>query len=404
MNTDAAERISAPNYDEFQGDLEIWQAIHEAPESVLRVTMAHCDTDDPSQVIEGDSEQALDWAGRNMEALRESALTCEMERLLFVYEILDPSRPRTKQIGLGGLARTEEIRTATTPDGSIIRNEGVREPKARGRAKLVEGTRAIVGTVNLAIKDQSGVFAAALDRQVVGIPPHYEVTGNGRTTHRIWLITEPGAISRFQQLLVHEPEAYVADGNHRSAAAAMLGHENFLAVFFAADQMGISPYNRLLRLSETREFKRLTQVLDTSFKWGPAPSDGPFQPLATHEIGLYTKTDGWLRLVPRPEIFDPADASASIDHDIVQQHLFGPLGVDDAGDERLTFVGANKDAEWLEREVDSERADIAVTLPPVTMHQFINVCRQRRMMPPKSTWFEPKIRSGLVMVLLGDNP
>ena len=172
---------------EFQGDLELWQAIHEAPESVLRVTMAHCDTDDPSQIIEGDSVQALDWASRNMEALRESALTCERERLLFVYEIMDPNRPRTKQIGLGGMARTEEIRTAANPEGPIIRNEGIREPKARGRAKLVEATGAIVGTVNLAIEDQSGRFAAALDRQVGGIPPHYEVTGNGRTVHRIWL-------------------------------------------------------------------------------------------------------------------------------------------------------------------------------------------------------------------------
>jgi len=403
VNTDAAERISAPNYDEFQGDLEIWRAIHEAPESVLRVTMAHCDTDDPSQVIEGDSVQALDWASRNMGVLRETALTCEMERLLFVYEIMDPSRPGAKQIGLGGMARTEEIRTVANPNGPIIRNEGIREPKARGRAKLVEATRAIIGTVNLAIEDQSGVFVAALDRQVDGIPPHYEVAGNGRTIHRIWLITEPGAILRFQQLLADEPEAYVADGNHRSAAAAMLGHENFLTVFFAADQMGIAPYNRLLRLTERRRSKPLTQVLETTFKWAPAPSDGPFQPLTTHEIGLYTKLDGWLRLIPRSEIFDSANASASIDHAIVQQHLFTPLGVDDPGDERLTFVGANKDAAWLEREVDGGRADIAVTLPPVTMRQFINVCRQRRMMPPKSTWFEPKIRSGLVMVLLGDN-
>jgi uncharacterized protein (DUF1015 family) len=299
------------------------------------------------------------------------------------------------------MARTEEIRTVANPAGSIIRNEGIREPKARGRAKLVEATRAIIGTVNLAIEDQSGIFAATLDRQIVETAPDYEANGSGGTIHRIWLITEPGAISRLQQLLAQEPEAYVADGNHRSAAAAMLGHENFLTVFFPAEKMGISPYNRLLRLTETRKLKQLVNVLDTSFKWAPAPSDGPFQPLTTHEIGLYTKMDGWLRLIPRPEIFDPADAAASIDHDIVQQHLFTPLGVDDAGDERLTFVGANKDAAWLEREVHSGCADIAVTLPPVTMRQFIDVCRQRQMMPPKSTWFEPKIRSGLVMVLLG---
>ena len=72
----------------------------------------------------------------------------------------------------------------------------------------------------------------------------------------------------------------------------------------------------------------------------------------------------------------------------------------DPGDERLTFVGANKDSAWLQREVDEGRAAFAVTMPPVTMAQFIDVCRQGRMMPPKSTWFEPKIRSGLVMALI----
>jgi uncharacterized protein (DUF1015 family) len=109
----------------------------------------------------------------------------------------------------------------------------------------------------------------------------------------------------------------------------------------------------------------------------------------------------WWRLRPRPGTFDPKDAAQDIDADIVQHRLFADLlGIADARDERLTFVGNNHDAAWLQAQVDAQRFDCAVTLPAVTMKQFIRVCLQDRLMPPKSTWFEPKILSGLVMMLL----
>ena len=109
----------------------------------------------------------------------------------------------------------------------------------------------------------------------------------------------------------------------------------------------------------------------------------------------------WLRLRPLPGTFDPDDAAESIDSGIVQKNLFAHVfGIVDAGDLRLTFVGSNRDATWLQGEVDEERATYAVTLPAITTDEFIEVCRQNRQMPPKSTWFEPKVRSGLVMALL----
>jgi len=399
IDSDAAARISAPNYDEFQGDHEIWKAIQDAPDSVLRVTMAHCDADKIDAILVGDSEPVLARARSNFEALRSSPLTEERARLLFVYEIQDPSRPEIRQIGLGGMARTSEIRTDATPDGSIIRNEGVREPKARGRADLIEASNAIIGTVNNAVADETGKLPAALEAHADRREPDFRVTGALETVHRIWLVEEPGQIARFQQLLSDEPEAYVADGNHRSAAAAMLGHEEFLAVFFTASRMGIAPYNRLIRWPDGLRDTELNAVLERRFRVGAAPS-APYQPEETHQIGLYTSSLGWQRLIPNADSYDPADAAASIDHDIVQRTLFAEMGLVDAGDERLTFVGANKSAAWLGDEVDAGRAQLAVTLPAVTMEQFIDVCRQRRMMPPKSTWFQPKIRSGLVMALL----
>jgi uncharacterized protein (DUF1015 family) len=395
----AARRISAPNYDEFQGDEEVWELIRAEPASVLSVTMSHCDAPSLDECLEADSEAALARATANMASLREGGLTRTVGPALFVYEIAGPSRPGVRQIGLGGLARTAEIRTESTPDGTIIRNEGIREKKARGRARLIEATGALIGTVNNAVEDREGRLADALERWADARDPDYAVTSASGDEHRIWLVTEPGAIARLGQVLADEPEAYVADGNHRSAAAAMLGYESFLAVFFPAGRMGISPYNRLVA-DPPLEGTSLDDAIRERFEIGPAPSR-PFQPTRTHTIGLYDRGEGWRSLSPRPGSFDPDDAAASIDHAIVQRGLFAEaLGIEDAGDERLTFVGANKDAAWLARQVDDGRAALAVTLPAVTMEQFIAVCRQRRMMPPKSTWFEPKIRSGLVMALL----
>lgn len=402
VDSAAAALISAPNYDEFQGDLEIWELLQEHPHCVLRVTMAHCDADKPGAIGIGDSQEALARAGTNMEDLKESELTEELRDILWVYEIVDPTRPAVRQIGLGGMARTDEIRTQATPRGTIIRNEGVREPKARGRADLIEATDAIIGMVNNAVDDASGDFQSQLEAHADGTPIDFEVLDRRRNRHRVWILRDEQSVQRFQDLLAQEPHAYVADGNHRSAAAAMLGYEHFLSVFFPARTMGIKPYNRLVRTSAQPIDELLTNIREKFEVDVPDVADS-YQPTETHDIGLYAPDRGWIRLRPRAGTFDPDDAAEAIDYGIVQKNLFAHVfDIADAGDDRLTFVGSNKDAAWLQAEVDEGRATYAVTLAAVTMDEFIEVCRQDRLMPPKSTWFEPKVRSGLVMALLGD--
>jgi uncharacterized protein (DUF1015 family) len=400
IDSAAAARVSAPNYDEFQGDHEIWKLLQDHPMSVLRVTMAHCQEDSPEAIGPGDSPDALAKASAHMEELKASKLTEEVRDILWVYEIEDPNRPDVRQIGLGGMARTDEIRTEATPGGTIIRNEGVREPKARGRADLIQATHAIIGMVNNGVDDASGEFQRHLEAHADGTSPDFDVLDQHGNRHRVWIVSDEQAIQRLQALLAEEPHAYVADGNHRSAAAAMLGYEHFLSVFFPARAMGIRPYNRLVHISALPP-DQLTAAIGEKFGLDtPAEADF-YQPTETHDIGLYTPERGWLRLRPLPETFDPGDAAEAIDHGIVQKNLFAHVfGIADAGDDRLTFVGSNKDAAWLQGEVDEGRAAYAITLPAVTMHEFIDVCRQNRQMPPKSTWFEPKVRSGLVMALL----
>jgi uncharacterized protein (DUF1015 family) len=162
--------------------------------------------------------------------------------------------------------------------------------------------------------------------------------------------------------------------------------------------MTIAPYNRLIADGAVGA-DGLQGALRASFDVERCAGAGAFQPEATHDIGLY---DGsrWWHLRPRAGTFDPSDAAQDIDADLVQRKLFDEvLGIEDARDERLTYVGANRNARWLQDQVDAGRFRYAVTLPPVTMRQFIDVCLQNRLMPPKSTWFVPKIRSGLVMAL-----
>ena len=400
VDSPAATLLGALNYDEFQSDVEIWELLQENPRSVLRVTMAHCDADSPTTIGRGDSPVALARAAANMEELRAGELTREARDVLWIYEIEDPDRPGVRQIGLGGMARTSEIRTDATPQGTIIRNEGIREAKARGRADLFQATGSIIGIVNNGVDDASGEFQSHLEAHADGAPADLEVVDQGGNRHRAWIVRDARAVRRLQERLAEEPHAYVADGNHRSAAAAMLGCEHFLSVFFPARTMGIRPYNRLVR-APAWPAKQLTAAIREKFALDAPAEAGPYQPAETHDIGLCTSDCGWVRLRPIPGTFDPDDAAEAIDSGIVQKNLFSHVfGIADAGDDRLTFVGNNKDAAWLQREVDEGRATYAVTLAAVTMTEFIEVCRQNRHMPPKSTWFEPKVRTGLVMALL----
>ncbi len=400
VDTAAAEQVSAPNYDEFLDDLEVFEMIRRRPDCVLTVTMAHCAVDDPGAILEQDSDASLERAAERFRALAGSPLLREVSGVYVLYEIVDPERPSVRQIGLGGIAPTRQIRTDENPDGGVVRNEGIREEKARGRARLVEATRGIIGTVNLAVEDQVGDFARTLEDVADRRPEDFRATDERGATHRIWLVpADDTAAEELRDALAREPEAYVADGNHRSAAAAMLGLEGYAAVVFSAPRMGLAPYNRLVDV-DPLPHEELLDRLGAAFTVEPLDGVRGFRPPAVNEIGLF-QGSRWMRLTPRPGSFDPASPAESIDAEIVQRHIFdATFGITDPRDKRLTFVGGNRDAAWLEDEVRAGRHAYAVSLAPVTMEQFIEVCRAGEFMPPKSTWFQPKLRMGLFMVRL----
>lgn len=398
-NSEAAQALWSPNYDEFQSDLEIFELLQRRPSSVLRVTMPHAAGPSADALLPEGSPEALAAAADRMAELRTSALAREVRDAMFVYEIVDPARPDVRQIGFGGLAPTRDILTDATPRGTIVRNEGVRPAKAQGRANLIHATRAIIGAVNNVVEDADECFAQRLEACAARRPADYGARDVDGCEHRIWLLDASSERTALAAALREEPFAYVADGNHRSAAATMLGLEGFLAVVFPASRMGLAPYNRLVK-TQARPLEAWREALSARFHVEPGVAGGDYQPLRPHGIGFYAQ-GAWLKLTPRPGSYAAANAAAAIDAAIVQSGIFEELcGIRDPRDERLTFVGGNRDAAYLRAKVDSGEYALAITLPPVAMEQFLDVCRQRRMMPPKSTWFSPKIRSGLVMALL----
>ena len=156
VDSKAADELGAPNYDEFQSDREVWELLRVRPLSVLRVTMPHCDVRTPEDIGDEGSKATLARAAANMARLLGDPRVRRVRHMLWVYEITRAGHPESPQIGLGGMARTDEIRTPERPRAPIIRNEGIRESKARGRAVLTEVTHTDMGTVNLAVDDAFG--------------------------------------------------------------------------------------------------------------------------------------------------------------------------------------------------------------------------------------------------------
>ncbi len=399
VNSEAAERISGSNYDEFQENVEIWDILRSKPDNILKITMAHCDVAQAEDIMAENSDDALKRGAENMGHLIQSDLTNTLNNTLWIYEIKDPKRPNVRQIGLGGMLEIHQIRTEQNPEGTIIRNEGVHDAKVQGRVRLIESTHAIIGTVNLAIEDQSGQIASELESYADAKPCDFSAVDQAENLHQIWIVEDVDTQEKFIQLLKDEPYAYVADGNHRSMAAVKLGHSHFLGVCFTSDRMGLAPYNRLVK-ADAMSLDTLKTCLEPSFEVEELIEVEAFQATESDEIGLYAQ-GVWLRLKPRPSAFNPENAVQVIAADIVQRQLFDAiLGIKDAKDDRLKYVGGNKDAHYLKQKVDDGSYNYAVSLAPVTMQQFMAVCHQNRFMPPKSTWFSPKIRSGLVIALL----
>jgi uncharacterized protein (DUF1015 family) len=291
----------------------------------------------------------------------------------------------------------------------IKKHEKTRKVKEDDRTRLVDTLSAHTGPVFLTYRDVAEVDA--IEREVTAKEaPLYDFVADDGIGHAVWRVTGERAARLASLFAAEVPCSYVADGHHRSASAARVGGERrahnpahtgeedynwFLGVLFPATQLQILPYNRAVIDLNGHSPESLLQAI-TAAGFQVAPTDLK-QPTAPQCVHLYLGAGQWHAV---SWAYDPAASPVdSLDVSVLQSRLLGPLlGIDDPRtSERIDFIGGIRGPEALEKRVDSGQAACAFSMYPTTVEQLMAISDAGEIMPPKSTWFEPKLRSGLVI-------
>lgn len=303
---------------------------------------------------------------------------------------------------------------AYVPDyinGVIKKHELTRRDKEEDRMKHVRINNANIEPVFFAYPDQAELDAIVM-RYTVSRPEYDFVARSDGFRHTFWIIDEDEDIARITELFKKIPALYIADGHHRSAAAALVGAEKaklnpnhrgdeeynyFMAVCFPASQLTIIDYNRVVKdlngLSDEQFVERLTKNFKVEKKGSEI-----YKPMGLHNFSLYLGGN-WYSLTANLDTYDDKDPIGVLDVTISSRLILDEiLGIKDLrSDKRIDFVGGIRGLGELKRRVDSGEMKVALALYPVTMSQLMNIADTGNIMPPKTTWFEPKLRSGLVI-------
>lgn len=295
-------------------------------------------------------------------------------------------------------------------EGRIKKHELTRRDKEEDRMKHVRCNNANIEPVFFAFPDNERL--EEIIREVTAGEPEYDFVAPDGFGHTLWVIDAPEVISEITAEFAKIPSLYIADGHHRSAAAALVGSEKaqnnpdhrgdeeynyFMAVAFPASHLKIIDYNRVVRdLNGLTPEEFLARIAE-NFEVKDMGTE-IYHPDALHNFSLYME-GRWYSLTAKPGTYDDSDPIGVLDvtvsSDLILRDI---LGITDLrSDKRIDFVGGIRGLEELKRRVDSGEMAMALALYPVTMDQLIDIADTGNIMPPKTTWFEPKLRSGLVI-------
>lgn len=295
--------------------------------------------------------------------------------------------------------------------GKIKKHELTRRDKEEDRMKHVRVNNANIEPVFFAYPDNKDVDAIVA-KYTKGAPEYDYTAELDGFRHTFWIIDDDADIQRITELFAAMPAMYIADGHHRSAAAALVGAEKakqnpnhrgdeeynfFMAVCFPANQLTIIDYNRVVKdlngLSDEEFLKKLSDDFIVEKK-----GEEIFKPSRLHEFSLYLGGN-WYSLVAKPGTYNDNDPIGVLDVTISSNLILDKtLGIKDLrSDKRIDFVGGIRGLGELKKRVDSGEMKVALALYPVSMKQLIDIADTGNIMPPKTTWFEPKLRSGLVI-------
>ena len=296
-------------------------------------------------------------------------------------------------------------------NGVIKKHELTRRDKEEDRMKHVRVNNANIEPVFFAYPDNS-VLDALIMKYAKTAPEYDFIAPIDGFRHQFWVISDDKDIETVTKEFAAMPSLYIADGHHRSAAAALVGAEKakqdpnhngteeynfFMAVCFQASQLTILDYNRVVKDLNGLSSEEFINALKKNFDVVEKGAD-IYKPDHLHNFSLYL--DGkWFSLTAKAGTFDDTDPIGVLDVDISSRLILDEiLGIKDLrSDKRIDFVGGLRGLEELKRRVDSGEMRMALALYPVTMKQIMDIADSGKIMPPKATWFEPKLRSGLII-------
>ena len=393
-----ASRVAALPYDVYNRK-EAKEAALKDPLSFLNIDRAESnlpdDVDTYDPIVYQKAKELLDAR------IADGTYLTDTEECYYVYELIMDGR---SQIGIVACASIDDYK-----NGIIKKHENTREEKEQDRIRHVDTCNAQTGPIFLAYRSNdviSAVVAKAMKEE-----PLYAFTADDGITHNVWRIAGSDDIAAIRGAFDGIGQIYIADGHHRAASAVKVGFKRreanpdytgeeefnfFLSVLFPEDQLMILPYNRVVKDLNGYSAEAFLKEIEKNFEVRKVGTE-PYAPAKKGTFGMYL--DGaWYELNAGRAMQAITDPVASLDVSLLQDYLLGPvLGIGDPRvDKRIDFIGGIRGLKELERRATSDMR-VAFSMYPTQITELFSVADAGLLMPPKSTWFEPKLRSGLFL-------
>ncbi len=388
-----AKQVAARPYDVLNSK-EAKTEAQGNPNSFLHITKSEIDL---PEEIDVHAQAVYDKAKENLDAfINRKILFRENKACYYIYQLIMMGRSQTGLVCASSIDDYE--------NGLIKKHEFTRPEKEQDRINHIKTTRAQTGNVFIAYKNVN-VIDAVINNWKKEHSPVYDFIADDEIQHTVWIVNDDETINTITGLFKEQvPCTYIADGHHRAASAAKvrlaLGdtatHEAnyFLTTLFPSDQLQIMDYNRVIKDMNGLSEDGLLKAVKKNFYINKV--DKAFSPSKLHEFGIYMNKQ-WYQLSAMENSYT-TDPIGVLDITILQNNILGPiLNIkDQRTDKRIDFVGGIRGLGELEKKVNSGEMALAFSLYPVSIEQLFEIADSGNVMPPKSTWFEPKLRDGLL--------
>ena len=399
-----AENVAALPYDVMNSE-EARKMVEGNPYSFLHIDKAEIDLPAGTDIY---APEVYAKAKENLDRMvQEGVFDQDLLPNLYIYRLTMNGKSQT---GLVCCTSVDEYL-----DGTIKKHELTRADKEADRIRHVDTLNANTGPIFLAYKNND-YGRSIIEGWTAMIPPVYDFVSDDGIGHTVWVIDSDTEIGMLVESFQYVENLYIADGHHRNASAVNValkrrlekpyftGEEEFnyyLSVLFCADELYIMDYNRVVKDLNGYDAAGFLEEIGKKFDIAPYAGEGPYSPEALHTFGLYLEGK-WYKMTAKAEIIQD-DPVLGLDVSILQKELLEPVLAigNPRTDKRIDFVGGIRGLEELERRVDSGEMKLAFSMFPTSMNELMAVADEGLTMPPKSTWFEPKLRSGLFIHDLG---